>query len=209
MADITETAQTAPVVGTPTEGEIIANTEAITQEPEEVEAQPLEALTVKELHTLADEANIDLEGARRKADIIEKIQIEGDTHTPEIDLLASVEEDDIPAIPVMDYRLLKRAYLADARRRMGGTTPGSEASVRLLETALVDSGYLDQVQRSIRGSFSPALRAAYRAWCEDNVLDGDGLDPDAVAQLADEAGFEVVNLPAEDDDEDDDEGQND
>lgn len=190
-----------------TEGEIIANTEEITQEPEKVEAHPLESLTVKKLYALADEANIDLEGARRKADIIEKIQIEGDTHTPEVDLLASVE--DVPTIPVMDYRLLKRAHLADARRRMGGTTPGSEASVRLLETALVDSGYLDQVQRSIRGSFSPALRAAYRAWCEDNVLDGEGLDPDAVAQLADEAGFEVVNLPAEDDDEDDDEGQND
>lgn len=201
MEDITETAQT--------EGEIIANTEEITQEPEQVEAQPLKSLTVKELYALADEANIDLEGARLKADIIEKIQIEGDTHTPEIDLLASVEEDDVPTVPTIDYRLLKRAHLADARRRMGGTTPGSEASVRLLETALVDSGHLDQVQRSIRGSFSPALRAAYRAWREDNDLEGEGFDAEAVAKLADEAGFEVVNLPAEDEDEDDDEGQND
>lgn len=204
MADITETAQTDPVVGThTTEGEIIATTEAVTQEPEEVEAQPLEALTVKELYALAEEANIDLEGARLKADIIEKIQ--GDANAPTIEI-NSVEED-VPNAPVIDYLLLKRAYLTDARRRLGGTTPGSEASVRLLETALVDSGHLDQVQRSIRGSFSPALRSAYRAWREDNDLDGDGLDAGAVVKLAEEAGFEVVNLPAEDDE--DDEGQND
>ena len=209
MADITETAQTDPVVGTQqTEGEIIANTEAITQAPEEVEAQLLEALTVPELRTLAEDANIDLEGARLKAEIIEKIQVEGDTHVPEIDLVGTVE--DVPDTPIIDYSLLKRAHLADSRRRLGGTTPGSEASVRLLETALVDSGHLDQVQRSIRGSFSPALRAAYRAWREDNDLEGEGLDAEAVAKLAGEAGFEVVNLPAaEDDDEDDEEGQDD
>lgn len=194
MAEITEVAQTDPVVGTTqrTEGEIVADTTLI--EPEEVVAEPLESFTVAELREMAEQDQIDLAGATRKAEIIERITLG--------EKLPVMENEG-----VLDYRLLYRASVADPRRGLGRVTPGSEGHVRALESMLVDTGHLDQVQRSVRGSFSPQLHAALRAWKVENGFDefGEVLDAETVRQLAEAAGYEVVNLPEGDEDEDEDE----
>jgi|GEM_PF-2993533 len=56
-----------------TVGDHLTDAPAPTDE-ENVEGQPLEKLSVKELKALADEAGIDLDGATKKADLIAAIE---------------------------------------------------------------------------------------------------------------------------------------
>jgi hypothetical protein len=114
--------------------------------------------------------------------------------------LTSVPLDTVPTVPgppkpQVSLAALVAAAKADPDREQGGTTPGAEDDVRLVEAALVARGLL-LAQYGNDGAYGTATVEAYRAFQESIGYDGDDADgipgEASLTKLGGVYGFEVT-----------------
>lgn len=102
---------------------------------------------------------------------------------------------DPPPKRAVSLKALVAAASQDSHRRLGGTTPGSEDDVKVVESALKSLGYLSP-EYSTDGSYGASTIQAYQRWqerCGFHGKDADGVPgQNSLVALGKQFGFEVT-----------------